>query len=248
MDSSAPMGKLSELHVVHHGCWASGLSLYLNSERPDLELVVYARSVINDPSSYRAAAIIKSKEKKEISLELHTAITQYLLSHTIIRSVKPRLVLPSDYTCIFLIRAFDDKTPASIRGVLDHGGIIHPRIGMPVIKGVEKIRFLSENPAFILGQIQTAYSQYPHIYDVREVEIGHRIFEGEEELFEDPYYLPTYIICTEENRKGFIDAVKDGIESLVEWIEENATWLIPLFTEVLKWYSSETAYPQPYVF
>lgn len=243
---SAPLGKLSEIHLRHYGCWASELSLWLHSTRPDLELVVYARSVSNDPSSYAAVAVIKSLEKKEINNELHTAITQYLLSHQIIRSVKPRLPRPSNYTVVFLVRAFDDASPAAIRGVIDHGGTIHPRLGMPVRQGIERIRFLSLDPVFTTGQIQTAYSQHPEIYDVKDVELSGKMYTTENDLFEDPYFLPTYIICTPENRAGFIAAIRTGVESLVQWIHQNTPWLIPLLSEIIRWlYSREPTSMSP---
>lgn len=241
MDIPVTLGRKVIIRVHHLGCWASELSIYLHSKRPDLELVVYSQSVCDEPASYNAVAVIKSREKKEIGEVEVASIQAYLLSQSIIRSFKPRITRPSNYTLILLIKAFDDVAPASIRAVLAHGGIVHPRIGMPIINGVEHITFFAENPGVTSANIQSEYAQHSNTYAVEGIDIGVEVYDSEEKLFSDRYFLPTYIICTEDKRAGFLSAAKQSLDKTTEWIRNNAPWLIPLLAQILRWLASRRA-------
>ena len=96
------------------------------------------------------------------------------------------------------------------------------------------VRFLCEDPVFTTGQIQTSYSQHPDVYEVTDVEFTGITYANEHDLFEDPYFLPTYILCSDENRAG-LAAIMKSTETLRQWIYDNALWLIPLLAQIWQW-------------
>jgi len=231
------LGKKVIVKVIHHGCWATELSAYFHKERPDLQLVVYSKSARDEPLMYNAVAIIKSTKKKEITEAEREAIKVYLLQHNIIRSLKPRIKSPSKYTLIIFTSVFDAETPAAIRAVMTHGGIICPDIGMPVMNGVEHVTFFSKNPALVAAEIQEEYAKAPSTYEVVGVEISEENYDSYEKLRNDPYYLPSYIICKEDLRGAFLESLKKGTDILREWILKNAPWLFPLLAQIYRWLS-----------
>jgi hypothetical protein len=244
-----PIGKRCVIRLRHRGCWASELSQWLAIERPDLDLMVYGNSVNEDPASYRAVAVIKSREKKKIDEALHSAIMAFLLQHKIVRSVQPRLPRPSPYTMILLIATYDEEAPGAIRAVLNHGGKIHPQVGIPVINGVEHVTFFADakTASTSASEIQAEYSKQPDIFDVQGMDLGEEI-NDETQLFQDPCYLPTYILCSEERRKDFIEVLKKTITEIVDWINKNAPWLIPLLVQIMQWLMKDfgpTGQPPP---